>query len=267
MPQRHDLVYEADPDADFVTIVSVNPFGMIVNDPGMPTVDIPPCEDPLNGYVTKRVSERTFTTDRGDVEGTYIDWPFTARRIASSILRGVPKKGFFAISNREIPTEGELAAARAELQEYARFALREANELWARYGKTQFLSNHHFWAATFLHQDMPWHRRYEEKQRCPECDNAVPIRAAKCACGVILNWPLAAKRGLLSDRQIEIGLKAGFLAPESLTGEPTDDEPEEEGKPRILSLEEIGSTAEEAEQFQSPVKYTATAKAEDDRPE
>lgn len=110
--------------------------------------------------------------------------------------------GAMAIEGDE-PTEEELKAAEKKYQEFLWEEVREADALYNQYHDMRWISDHAKRAVKRFNLKREWGTDTSVKVQCPNCAAHNLPTAAKCACGVILDWDRAEKLGLLSDKQIE----------------------------------------------------------------
>ena len=113
--------------------------------------------------------------------------PYMAGTPASIWSVGQNWEDFGAFWTRnEVPTEEEIAAARAKLEKTYRSALAEATKLETigRLGDITPLMRH---AATYFEEDRSWNRQFKKKVECPGCGEPAKAGIIQHSCGYIFD--------------------------------------------------------------------------------
>lgn len=183
----------------------------------------PPCEQhqtapcgickPVATYVVHR---RVESTDIGD--DRHIIMPIDDLELANDLVSGSKQFGVLVCAEDE-PTAEEIDEAYGNLERYLKMILEQEDAYWAATGK-RFSGEHASMAARYFNVPRTWAQDTKPKQPCPACQTHNPIHAVKCSntsCGAILNWDKAREYGVLTDQQVEYGLRTGKL--EKLPGD------------------------------------------------
>jgi hypothetical protein len=204
-------------EAGHVTICSVFPFNAGSGArPGLPYIKINR-KLPEQRYALTLIADARVPTHKGDLDGTFELRFYPAKQIADDIIEsgGIAKLGIFVCTG-DGPTEAELVQAEATLQDYWKEMLAEGDAIWSQFRKQKFVSNHSVMAARVMRQVREWAADPRATVACPNCEEGVTAAAAICPkCSCVLNWTLAAERGMLSDKLIEMGQASGKLPPKA----------------------------------------------------
>ena len=152
----------------------------------------------------------TGVMDLGDKR--IMEYRITAREIADDIAReinGDSGEGSFHgvfVAAGEMPTEAELAEARARLDDFHRRLVAAADLEWERSHNPMFITDLERRAARELRLEKPWLYDPKPLVDCPVCAEKIKPGVAVCrSCGAILDREKAAQFGLVAagrkDRQ------------------------------------------------------------------
>jgi hypothetical protein len=133
-----------------------------------------------------------------------IEVSFTAREIADDLAReinGDSGEGSFHgvfVCEGPVPTEEELAEARAKLQSFQRRLVAIGDLEWERSHNPMFITDLERRAARELNLEKPWLYDPNPHSQCPACGENVKPGVAVCrTCGAVLDPEKAAKFGFV----------------------------------------------------------------------
>lgn len=122
-------------------------------------------------------------------------FPFriSAREIAADLIQDLEPHGIFVCA-AELPSDAELAAARARRDAWFTQLVAEADEMWARGHSYREISDMHRRAAHHLGIEREWAYVPRPAADCPACGEKVKAGVAACRhCGAVLDPERAAK--------------------------------------------------------------------------
>ena len=159
--------------------------------------------EPGEAFAVTPIRGCTGAMDLGDKR--IMEYRVTAREIADDIAREIngdsgegSYHGVFVAAG-EMPTESELAEARARLDEFHRRLVAAADLEWERSHNPMFITDLERRAARELRLEKP--RLYDPKPLadCPVCAEKIKPGVAVCrSCGAILDREKAAQFGLVA---------------------------------------------------------------------
>jgi len=166
--------------------------------------------EPGEAFAVTPIRGCTGVMDLGDKR--IMEYRITAREIADDIAReinGDSGEGSFHgvfVAAGEMPTEAELAEARARLDEFHRKLVAAADLEWERSHNPMFITDLERRAARELRLEKPWLYDPKPLADCPVCAEKIKPGVAVCrSCGAILDREKAAQFGLVAagrkDRQ------------------------------------------------------------------
>ena len=166
--------------------------------------------EPGEAFAVTPIRGCTGVMDLGDKR--IMEYRITAREIADDIAREIngdsgegSYHGVFVAAG-EMPTEAELAEARASLDEFHRKLVAAADLEWGRSHNPMFITDLERRAARELRLEKPWLYDPKPLADCPVCAEKIKPGVAVCrSCGAILDREKAAQFGLVAparkDRQ------------------------------------------------------------------
>ena len=133
-----------------------------------------------------------------------MEFSITAREIAEDLARELNGDsgegsfhGIFVAAGAD-PTDDELAAARARLDDFYRKLVASADLEWERSHNPMFITDLDRRAARELKLDKPWLYDPQPQAECPACAEKIKPGVAVCrSCGAILDRAKAAQFGLV----------------------------------------------------------------------
>jgi len=158
--------------------------------------------EPGQSFAITPIRGCTGVMDLGDKR--IMEYRVTAREIADDIAReinGDSGEGSFHgvfVAAGEMPTEAELAEARARLDEFHRKLVAAADLEWERTHNPMFITDLERRAARELRLEKPWLYDPKPLAECPVCGEKIKPGVAVCrSCGAILDREKAAQFGLV----------------------------------------------------------------------
>jgi hypothetical protein len=159
--------------------------------------------EPGEAFAITPIRGCTGVMDLGDKR--IMEYRVTAREIADDIAReinGDSGEGSFHgvfVAAGEMPTEAELAEARARLNEFHRKLVAAADLEWERSHNPMFITDLERRAARELRLEKPWLYDPKPLAECPVCAEKIKPGVAVCrSCGAILDREKAAQFGLVA---------------------------------------------------------------------
>ena len=167
------------------------------------------------------ITARKGTIDLGDKR--VLDFPISAREIAEDIGREINSDGgdgsFFGVfvcAGLE-PSEAELAAGRARLEEVYKKLVFLADQEWERTHNYMFITDVQRRAARWLGQEKEWSYEPKAMADCPACGEKVKPGVAVCrSCGAVLDREKAAQFGLAPPRDAQVGPGVAAVPPSGI---------------------------------------------------
>src|SRR5579864_6776065 len=162
--------------------------------------------EPGQSFAVTPIRGCTGVMDLGDKR--IMEYRVTAREIADDIAReinGDSGEGSFHgvfVAAGEVPTEAELAEARARLEEFHRKLVAAADLEWERTHNPMFITDLERRAARELRLEKPWLYDPKPLAECPVCGEKIKPGVAVCrSCGAILDREKAAQFGLVTPKR------------------------------------------------------------------
>lgn len=144
------------------------------------------------------VTPRADVIDLGD--NHHFPLTISAREIAEDITQDLGDHGIFVCAG-ELPSDEELARARAQRDSWYKQLVAEADEMWARGHSYREISDMHRRAVMAMGLEREWAYVPERQMECPACAEKVKPGVAICKhCGAILDADRAARFGLTKSR-------------------------------------------------------------------
>jgi hypothetical protein len=150
-----------------------------------------------------------------DVEGKYVAQDIINPNTGGDWSEGVnlTERGVFWTFNA-VPTEEELAEARAKLEVYLRKMLAAATELETR-GQLGSITPNMRLAATYFKEDRKWNPIYRAIGECPSCGEPSKAGISRHSCGYVIDPMRAYVDGLISLKERnDLLTRRGIAVPE-----------------------------------------------------
>lgn len=138
-----------------------------------------------------------------------------------SIIHSVPAEDIGADLVREThgvfvaagdkPTKAELVAARAEMFDWFKRKLVQADDDWNKWHDRKMISESSRLAARLLGHQREWVTDTLIKSECPSCGTFNKPGLIRCTCGAVFDWQESFEMGLLTARQEEMGIAQGKI--------------------------------------------------------